>query len=91
MASGMSKQSKMSKMSMLSTTSFADEGAVRNDFGGMMDGFLDNWSSSNPGGRKKSGVKAKRGKHGNELLGLKQLDEVRAELGPARIYKAQKA
>jgi protein LTV1 len=93
LASGMSKMSKISKMSMFSTTSFADEGAVRKDFDGMMDGFLDDWNHTNPGGGggKRRGPKAKRGKHGNELLGLKQLDEVRAELGPARIYKTQKA
>lgn len=75
-----------SKMSQLSTTSFADEGAVRQDFDGMMDDFLGDWNKANPGGKRK-GVKGKRGKHGNEKFGLQQLDEVRAELGPARLYQ----
>jgi protein LTV1 len=87
MDGGMSLMSGMtgrSKMSQLSTTSFADEGAVRQDFNGMMDDFLGDWNKANPGGKRK-GAKGKRGKHGNEKFGLQQLDEVRAELGPARI------
>ncbi|ETI23542.1 hypothetical protein G647_05344 [Cladophialophora carrionii CBS 160.54] len=84
---GMTGASKMSKMSQLSTTSFADEGAVREDFDSMMDGFLGDWNKANPGGGKRRGAKAKRGKNGNEKFGLQQLDEVRAELGPARIYQ----
>ncbi|KIW16746.1 hypothetical protein PV08_03935 [Exophiala spinifera] len=82
LASGMTGQSRMSQ---LSTTSFADEGAVRQDFGGMMDDFLGDWNKANPGGKRK-GAKGKRGKNGNEKYGLQQLDEVRAELGPARLY-----
>ncbi|KAL6243202.1 Protein ltv1 [Rhinocladiella similis] len=82
LASGMTGQSKMSQ---LSTTSFADEGAVRQDFGGMMDDFLGDWNKANPGGKRK-GAKGKRGKNGNEKYGLQQLDEVRAELGRARVY-----
>ncbi|KEF60610.1 uncharacterized protein A1O9_02171 [Exophiala aquamarina CBS 119918] len=82
----MSGMTGRSKMSQLSTTSFADEGAVRQDFNGMMDDFLGDWNKANPGGKRK-GVKGKRGKHGNEKYGLQQLDEVRAELGPARIHK----
>jgi protein LTV1 len=84
---GLTGASKMSKMSQLSTTSFADEGAVREDFDSMMDGFLGDWNKANPGGGKRRGAKAKRGKNGNEKFGLQQLDEVRAELGPARIYQ----
>jgi protein LTV1 len=83
LASGMTGRSKMSQ---LSTTSFADEGAVRGDLDGMMDGFLGDWNKANPGGKRK-GAKGKRGKNGNEKFGLQQLDEVRAELGPARIYQ----
>lgn len=89
MDGGMSLMSGMtgrSKMSQLSTTSFADDGAVRQDFNGMMDDFLGDWNKANPGGKRK-GAKGKRGKHGNEKYGLQQLDEVRAELGPARIYQ----
>ncbi|KIW27329.1 uncharacterized protein PV07_07077 [Cladophialophora immunda] len=84
LASGMTGRSKMSQ---LSTTSFADEGAVREDFDNMMDGFLGDWNKANPGGGKRKGAKGKRGKNGNEKYGLQQLDEVRAELGPARIYR----
>lgn len=88
LVSGMTGQSKMSQ---LSTTSFADDGAVRGDFDGIMDGFLGDWDKANPGGKRK-GAKGKRGKNGNEKFGLAQLDEVRAELGPARLYnRVQKA
>lgn len=93
MDGGMSMLSGMtgkSKMSQLSTTSFADDGAVRGDFDGMMDDFLGDWNKANPGGKRK-GAKGKRGKNGNEIYGLQQLEEVRRELGPARIRRSQKA
>jgi protein LTV1 len=79
-----------SKMSQLSTTSFADEGAVRTDWGGMMDGFLGEWEKSNPGGGKRRGAKGKRGKNGNEVEGLRQLDEVRGQLGRGRVRDGMK-
>lgn len=84
LASGMTGRS---KMSAVSTSSFADEGAVRTDLDGLMDSFLGDWDKANPGGGggKRSGNKAKRGKHGNEKYGLQQLDDVRRELGPARL------
>lgn len=85
LVSGMTGASKMSKMSSVSTTSFADPSAVRGDFTGMMDDFLGDWNKANPGGKRK-GAKGKRGKNGNEVFGLQQLDEVRKELGPARVY-----
>ncbi|KAJ9603766.1 Protein ltv1 [Cladophialophora chaetospira] len=91
LASGMTGASKMSKMSQLSTTSFADEGGIRGDFDSMMDGFLGDWNKANPGGGKRRGAKGKRGKNGNEKFGLEQLDEVRKELGPARIQRSTKA
>ena len=81
LASGVSKQS---KMSTLSTKSFAD-GPVRSDLDSMMDGFLDGWDKGHPGGNKGRGAKGKRGKNGNEVLGMKMLDEVREGLGPARL------
>lgn len=84
--SGMTGQSKTSQ---LSSTSFADEGAVRTDWDGMMDGFLGDWEKVNPGAKRK-GVKAKRGKHGNEVEGLRQLEEVRRELGRGRVRDAMK-
>lgn len=86
MASGMTGMSKMSKMSAVSTSSFADPAAVRSDFDGMMDDFLGNWNAANPGGKRK-GAKGKRGKNGNEVHGLRQLEEVRKDLGPARLHR----
>lgn len=86
LVSGMTGASGLSKMSAVSTRSFADPGAVREDFAGMMDEFLGDWNKSNPGGKRK-GAKGKRGKNGNEIYGLQQLDEVRKELGPARVYR----
>jgi protein LTV1 len=83
LTSGMSKQS---RISTISTTSFADKGAIREDMDSMMDEFLDNWSKSNPTGGKR---KQKRGKNGDELRGLQQLDDVRAELGPARLRRTK--
>lgn len=85
LASGISKQS---KMSTVSTRSFAD-GPVRGDLDRMMDGFLDGWDHGHPGAKKK-GAQGKRGKNGNELLGMKMLDEVREGLGPAKL-RAQQA
>ena len=91
MVSGMTGMSKMSKMSALSTASFADPGAVRSDFNGLVDDFLGDWSKANPGGKRR-GAKGKRGKNGNEVFGLQQLEEVRKELGPARVRRTvQKA
>jgi protein LTV1 len=87
LASGFSRQS---KMSTVSAKSFAD-GDVREDLDSMMDGFLADWNESNPGGGggKRKGAKAKRGKNGNEVLGMKMLDEIRGELGPARIARSK--
>ena len=87
LASGITGMTGRSKMSQLSTASFADEGAVRGDFDSMMDGFLGDWSKANPGGGKRQGARGKRGKNGNEKVGLQQLEELRAELGPARIHQ----
>lgn len=84
-----SGNSKHSKMSTVSTRSFAD-GPVRSDLDSMMDGFLDGWDKGHPGGGKMKGAKGKRGKNGNEVLGMKMLDEMREGLGPARV-RPQKA
>ena len=87
LASGLSKQS---KFSTVSTNSFVD-GDVRGDLDSMMDGFLADWNRSNPGGGggKRKGAKGKRGKNGNEALGIKMLDEIRGELGPARVSRTK--
>lgn len=84
MISGMTGASKMSQMSAVSTSSFADPATIRSDFDGMVDDFLGDWNAANPGGKRK-GAKGKRGKNGNEIHGLRQLEEVRKELGPARL------
>ena len=81
LVSGISKQSKMSAVSV---KSFAD-GPVRSDLDSLMDGFLDSWDKGHPGANKGKGPKGKRGKNGNEVLGMKMLDEVREGLGPARL------
>jgi protein LTV1 len=87
LTSGLSRQS---KMSTVSTKSFAD-GDVREDLDSMMDGFLADWNKSNPGGGggKRRGAKGKRGKNGNEVVGIKMLDEIRGQLGPARVARTK--
>jgi protein LTV1 len=69
----------VASVSATSTTSSV-QGPVRGDFDSIMDDFLGNYSMS---GKKH----VKKGKYQS---GLEQLDEVRKELGPARI-KTQKA
>ncbi|KAI5282425.1 hypothetical protein KEM54_002783 [Ascosphaera aggregata] len=82
---GMSKMSKMSEMSEVPSLYDASGEAVPSaNFNSIMDGFLDNWQDRAPQTRRK-GAKAKRGKNGNEVLGMRMLDEVRAGLGPARV------
>lgn len=87
LTSGFSRQS---KMSTVSTTSFAD-GDAREDLDSMMDGFLADWNKSNPGGGrgKRKGAKGKRGKNGNEVIGMQMLDEIRGQLGPARVARTK--
>ena len=87
---GITGNSKASNTSKLSTTSFAD-GGHREDLDGMMDDFLGVWNKSNPGGGKRKGTKGKRGKHGNEAIGIAMLDEVRSGLGPAKLRASQRA
>jgi protein LTV1 len=57
---------------------------LRSDFDDVMDSFLSGWTDRAKETRRK-GAKAKRGKNGNEAIGIKMLDEVRQGLGPARI------
>ncbi|KAJ9302720.1 hypothetical protein DTO271G3_94 [Paecilomyces variotii] len=57
---------------------------LRSDFDEVMDSFLSGWTDRSKETRRK-GAKAKRGKNGNEAIGIKMLDEVRQGLGPARI------
>ena len=89
-ASKFSTTSKMSRMSSTSTRSFRG-GPLPGHLDSMMNEFLGGWNQGHPDGGKRQGPKGKRGKNGNEVLGIKMLDEVRHDLGPARIAKAQKA
>ncbi|GAD91952.1 low-temperature viability protein ltv1 [Paecilomyces variotii No. 5] len=57
---------------------------LRSDFDDVMDSFLSGWTDRSKETRRK-GAKAKRGKNGNEAIGIKMLDEVRQGLGPARV------
>jgi protein LTV1 len=82
MVSGMSKMSAFSKMSGMSgMSSMSQAPQLRSDFDGIMDDFLGGYSMA---GKRR----VKKGKH---QTGLEQLDEVRKELGPARLKKAAKA
>ncbi|KAI5294892.1 hypothetical protein KEM52_002936 [Ascosphaera acerosa] len=80
---GMSSFSKFSEAPSLYDAS-SDPAAPPSNFNSIMDGFLDNWQDRAPQTRRK-GAKAKRGKNGNEVLGMRMLDEIRSELGPARV------
>ena len=79
--SGLSKMSGMSGMSRMSAFSNSSEAPqLRSDFDNIMDDFLGGYSMAGK----------RRVKKGRQQTGLEQLDEVRKELGPARV-KTQKA
>ncbi|KAL3465815.1 low-temperature viability protein ltv1 [Aspergillus heterothallicus] len=59
--------------------------APRHDFNNVMDDFLAGWDDKTSSQAKRKGAKAKRGKNGNEAIGIRMLDEVRQGLGPARV------
>ncbi|PKY05446.1 Low temperature viability protein [Aspergillus campestris IBT 28561] len=61
------------------------EVAPRHDINNIMDDFLSGWDDKTGAEVKRKGVKNKRGKHGNEAIGIRMLDEVRQGLGPARV------
>jgi protein LTV1 len=50
-----------------------------------MDDFLAGWDDKTSAQAKRKGAKAKRGKNGNEAIGIKMLEEIRQGLGPARV------
>ncbi|KAF2219704.1 Low temperature viability protein [Elsinoe ampelina] len=86
-ASGMSGMSNASRISTYSraTDSEAPQ-LVRTDFDSIMDGFLEGQTSRGGKSRRDIGIapgrKGKRGVHGE---GLRELDEIRSGLGPARL------
>ncbi|KAJ5523468.1 hypothetical protein N7513_013012 [Penicillium frequentans] len=95
MISGMTGATGMTGMSTASSMapSLVDgngEAVSRSDFHNVMDDFLSNWDDNTGSQVKRKGVKYKRGKHGNEAIGIRMLDEVRSGLGPARFSSKPK-
>lgn len=89
MVSGMTGATGMTGMSTASSMapSLVDgNGAAvsRSDFHNIMDDFLAGWDDNTSAQAKRKGTKHKRGKNGNEAIGIRMLDEVRSGLGPAR-------
>lgn len=89
MVSGMTGATGMTGMSTASSQapSLVDAngaGVSRSDFNNVMDDFLASWDDNTSAQAKRKGAKNKRGKNGNEAIGIRMLDEVRSGLGPAR-------
>jgi protein LTV1 len=91
MVSGMTGATGMTGMSMASSQapSLVDGNgeAVHNSstFNNVMDDFLSSWDPNTSAQAKRNGAKNKRGRNGNEAIGIRMLDEVRSGLGPARV------
>lgn len=84
-ADDMSVVSGLSKYSQ--TPSMVSESGnipLREDFDSVMDEFLGGWQDRSKQTKRK-GAKAKRGKNGNEVVGIRMLDEIRQGLGPAKL------
>ena len=64
--------------------SLVNAGGGVGGFNQIMDDFLDQWDYNTSAQAKRKGVKAKRGKNGNEATGIRMLDEIRSGLGPAK-------
>jgi protein LTV1 len=95
MVSGMTGATGMTGMSMASSQApslvNADgAGVSRSDFHNVMDDFLAGWDDNTSAQAKRRGAKNKRGRNGNEAIGIRMLDEVRSGLGPARLREASK-
>lgn len=58
---------------------------ARHNFNNIMDDFLAGWDDKTSAQAKRKGAKAKRGKNGNEAIGIQMLDEVRQGLGPPKL------
>lgn len=90
-AEGMSTVSGMTGFSLASSQapSLVSAGggpvSLRSDFNQVMDDFLDGWDGKTSAQAKRKGAKAKRGKNGNEVIGMRMLDEIRQGLGPAKL------
>ncbi|KAM5456311.1 Protein ltv1 [Microsporum audouinii] len=84
-ASGLSRFSRFSKLSQAPSLVANDRDVpLRSDFNDVMDGFLDKWDDRRVHAKRK-GAQGRRGKNGNEVIGMKMLDEVRQGLGPPRL------
>ncbi|CAI7615902.1 unnamed protein product [Penicillium pancosmium] len=95
MVSGMTGATGMTGMSTASSQApsliNADgAGVSRSDFHNVMDDFLAGWDDNTSAQAKRRGAKNKRGRNGNEAIGIRMLDEVRSGLGPARFKEAAK-
>ncbi|KAJ5343124.1 hypothetical protein MYU51_016367 [Penicillium brevicompactum] len=90
MVSGMTGATGMTGMSMASSQapSLVDGNGEavhsRSNFNNVMDDFLSSWDPNTSAQAKRNGAKNKRGRNGNEAIGIRMLDEVRSGLGPAR-------
>ncbi|CBF86491.1 hypothetical protein AN2262.2 [Aspergillus nidulans FGSC A4] len=88
MVSGMTGMTDMSTASSQAPSLIDANGnavAPRHDFNNIMDDFLDGWDNNTSAQAKRKGAKNKRGKNGNEAIGIRMLDEIRQGLGPARV------
>ncbi|RDW78762.1 ribosome biogenesis protein LTV1 [Aspergillus mulundensis] len=88
MVSGMTGMTDMSTASSVAPSLIDANGnavAPRHDFNNIMDDFLGGWDNNTSAQAKRKGAKNKRGKNGNEAIGIRMLDEVRQGLGPAKV------
>ncbi|KAK4864337.1 hypothetical protein LT330_009864 [Penicillium expansum] len=87
-ATGMTGMTDMSAASSQAPSLIDSNGEAvhsRSTFNNVMDDFLSSWDPNTSGQAKRHGAKHKRGRNGNEAIGIRMLDEVRSGLGPARI------
>ncbi|KXG49745.1 Low temperature viability protein [Penicillium griseofulvum] len=84
-ATGMTGMSTASSQAPSLVDGNGDAVHSRSTFNNVMDDFLSSWDPNTSGQAKRHGAKHKRGKNGNEAIGIRMLDEVRSGLGPARI------
>ncbi|KAJ5804023.1 uncharacterized protein N7518_000326 [Penicillium psychrosexuale] len=87
-ATGMTGMTGMSTASSIAPSLIDGNGeAVHSSstFNNVMDDFLSSWDPNTSGQAKRHGAKHKRGRNGNEAIGIRMLDEVRSGLGPARL------
>ena len=87
MASGATGMTGMSAASSQAPSLVDANGSVpaSHGFNNIMDDFLAGWDDKTSAQAKRKGAKAKRGKNGNEAIGIRMLDEVRQGLGPAKL------